>query len=51
MKDDKMGKALSMHGGDQKCMQNLLVERLERKNSLERSMYEGRIVLKWTIKE
>lgn len=46
-----MGKECSMHGRDQKCMQNILVERLGRKRPFGRSGYEGRIVLKWTIKE
>jgi hypothetical protein len=51
MKADKMGKGCSMQGRDQKCMQNVLFERPERKRPFERSGYEGKIVLKWTIKE
>jgi hypothetical protein len=44
---DEMGRACSVHGGDEKCVQN--VGKPEGKRPLRRPCVDERIILKWVL--
>lgn len=47
---DEVGRACSVHGADEKCVQNRLKDHLGRDHSADLDV-DGRILLKWVLRK